>query len=97
MIGIIATISVKEEKEKEFQEIMKKLVIAVNLNEEDNLFYRLYKKSPFIYVVLEGYKNRQALQNHTKTDHYKKYGKAMTEFLDGKPEVIIMDELAPNK
>ena len=97
MIGVMATITVKEEKEKEFQEIMKKLVIAVNLNEEDNLFYRLYKKSPFIYVVLEGYKNRQALQNHTKTDHYKKYGKAMTEFLDGKPEVIIMDELAPNK
>ena len=97
MIGVMATITVKEEKEKEFQEIMKKLVTAVNLNEEDNLFYRLYKKSPFIYVVLEGYKNREALQNHTKTDHYKKYGKAMIDFLDGKPEVIIMDELAPNK
>ena len=97
MIGIIATISVKEEKEKEFQEIMKKLVIAVNLNEEDNLFYRLYKKSPFIYVVLEGYKSKEALQYHTKTDHYKKYGKAIADFLEGKPEVIIMDELAPNK
>ena len=97
MIGVMATIKVKEEKEKEFQKIMKKLVIAVNLNEEDNLFYRLYKKLTFIYVVMEGYKNREALQNHTKTDHYKKYGKAMAEFLDGKPEVIIMDELAPNK
>ena len=97
MIGVIATISVKKGKEIEFQAMMKKLVNAVNLDEADNLFYRLYKKSPFIYVVLEGYKNREALQYHTKTDHYKKYGKAMAEFLDGKPEVIIMDELAPNK
>ena len=97
MIGVIATISVKKGKEIEFQEMMKKLVNAVNLDEADNLFYRLYKKSPFIYVILEGYKNREALQHHTKTDHYKKYGKAMAEFLDGKPEVIIMDELAPNR
>ena len=56
MIGVIATISVKKGKEIEFQEMMKKLVNAVNLDEADNLFYRLYKKSPFIYVVLEGYK-----------------------------------------
>ena len=97
MIGVIATISVHKGKEIEFQDIMKKLVNDVHLNEEDNLFYRLYKKSPYIYVVLEGYKNREALEYHTKTDHYKKYGKAMAEFLDGKPEVTIMDELAPNK
>ena len=37
MIGVIATISVKKGKEKAFQEIMKKLVNAVNLDEEDNL------------------------------------------------------------
>ena len=47
MIGVIATISVKKGKEIEFQEMMKKLVNAVNLDEADNLFYRLYKKSPY--------------------------------------------------
>ena len=97
MIGAVATISVVEGKEIEFEEIAIKLVEAVNLEEEDNLFYRLYKKSPNTYVILEGYKDKEALDYHITTSHYKKYGKAMAEFLDGRPEVIIMNELAPNK
>ena len=97
MIGAVATISVLEGKEKEFEEIAIKLVEAVNLEEEDNLFYRLYKKNSNTYVILEGYKDKEALDYHITTSHYKKYGKAMAEFLDGRPEVVIMDELAPNK
>ena len=97
MIGVIATISVKEGKEKQFQEVIKKLVNAVNLYEEDNLFYRLYKKNSNTYIILEGYKDKESLDYHITTSHYKKYGKAMAEFLDGRPEVVIMDELAPNK
>ena len=42
MIGVVATILVVEGKEIEFEEIAIKLVEAVNLEEEDNLFYRLY-------------------------------------------------------
>ena len=97
MIGAIATIAVIKGKEAEFEEIATKLVNAVNLKEEDNLFYRLYKKSSHIYIILEGYRNEDALKIHTRSDHYKKYGKAMAKLLDGSPEVIIMDELAPNK
>ena len=97
MIGVVATILVVEGKEIEFEEIALKLVEAVNLEEEDNLFYRLYKKSSNTYVILEGYKDKEALDYHITTSHYKKYGKAMAEFLDGRPDVIIMDELAPNK
>jgi len=97
MIGVVATILVVEGKEIEFEEIAIKLVEAVNLEEEDNLFYRLYKKSSNTYVILEGYKDKEALDYHITTSHYKKYGKAMAEFLDGRPDVIIMDELAPNK
>ncbi len=97
MIGVIATISVLNGKENEFEEVAKKLVSAVNLEEKDNLFYRLYKKSSHKYIFLEGYKDKNALTKHTKTDHYKIYGKAMSEFLASPPEVIIMDELVPNK
>ena len=46
---------------------------------------------------MESYKDKDALTRHTKTSHYKKYGKAMAEFLNGVPEVIVMDELAPRK
>ena len=97
MIGVVATIAVLKGKEAEFEKIAKKLVEAVNLEEEDNLFYRLYKKSSNVYIILEGYKDKNSLDYHITTSHYKKYGKAMAEFLDGRPEVVIMDELAPNK
>jgi quinol monooxygenase YgiN len=97
MIGVVATISVVNGKEQEFEEIAIKLVNAVNTEEDENLFYRLYKKSSHTYVFMEGYRNRDALKTHTATNHYKKYGKAMAEFLDGSPEVVIMDELSTNK
>ena len=97
MIGVIATIKVKDSKEVEFENIAVKLVNAVNVKEEDNLFYRLYKQFSHVYVIMEGYKDKDALTRYTKTSHYKKYGKAMAEFLNGVPEVIVMDELAPRK
>ena len=96
MIGVVAEISVINGKEKEFEEIAKKLVSAVNSEEKDNLFYRLYKKSSHKYVFLEGYKDKEALNTHTKTNHYKIYGKAMAKFLDNAPKVEILEELAPN-
>ena len=97
MIGAIANIKVIKGKEKQFEEIATKLVNAVNSEEEDNLFYRLYKKSSNTYIILEGYKNKDALNHHVTTSHYKKYGKAMAEFLDGRPVVEVLKELAPNK
>ena len=97
MIGVIATIKVKDSKEVEFENIAVKLVNAVNVEEEDNLFYRLYKQSSHVYIIMEDYKDKDALTRHTKTSHYKKYGKAMAEFLNGVPQVIVMDELAPRK
>ena len=46
---------------------------------------------------MEGYKDKESLEYHTTTRHYKENGKAMAEFLDGRPEVEVMDEIAPNK
>jgi quinol monooxygenase YgiN len=45
LIGVLATIKIKNSKESKFEEIAKKLVNAVNNKEEDNIFYRLYKRS----------------------------------------------------
>ena len=42
---------------------------------------------------MEGYKNKEALEYHTTTTHYKENSKAMTEFLDGRPEVEVMEEM----
>ena len=96
MIGVIANIKIKENKNKEFEEVAKLLVEAVNSNEKENIYYKLYKKDNTMYVMLEGYESKDSLEYHTKTDHYRKFGKQMAEFLDGPPEVIIMDQVAPN-
>ena len=96
MIGVIANIKIKENKNKEFEEVATLLVEAVNSNEKENIYYRLYKKDNTMYVMLEGYESKDSLEYHTKTDHYRKFGKQMAEFLDGPPEVIIMDQVAPN-
>tara|TARA_Y100000817_G_C16400602_1_gene343098 strand:+ start:150 stop:440 length:291 start_codon:yes stop_codon:yes gene_type:complete len=96
MIGVIANIKIKENKNKEFEEVAKLLVEAVNSNEKENIYYKLYKKDNTMYVMLEGYESKDSLEYHTKTDHYRKFGRQMAEFLDGPPEVIIMDQVAPN-
>ena len=95
MIGVIATVRIKLGKNAEFEKIAKNLVRQVNSLENDNIFYRLYKKSENEYTFLEGYKNKEALEYHTKTNHYKENGKNMADLLDGKPDVTILDEVAP--
>ena len=96
MIGVIANIKIKDNTEEDFEKVASLLVEAVNQNENENIFYRLYKKSKNIYVMMECYENRGSLDYHTNTEHYKKYGKLMGEFLDGRPEVIVMDQISPN-
>lgn len=93
MIGVIAKIRIKPGKNKQFEKVAKKLVSIVNSEEKDNIFYRLYKKSENLYIFMEGYKDRKALEYHTTTAHYKENGRTMAEFLDGRPEVEIMDEI----
>ena len=95
MIGVIAIVKIKEGKNIAFEAIAKNLVSQVNSIENDNIFYRLYKKSENEYTFLEGYKNKEALDYHKTTDHYKVNGRAIAEFLDGKPEVTILEEVAP--
>ena len=96
MIGVIANIKIKNRFNKEFEEIAKNLVKAVNAKEKENIFYRLYKKSDNEYIMMEGYISKSGLEEHTLSSHYKKYGKAMARFLDGRPEVKVYEEIAPS-
>ena len=51
MIGVIANLKIKPGKEKQFEEIAKILVDAVNSEEENNIFYRLYKICKAIWRI----------------------------------------------
>ena len=94
MIGVVATLKVKEGMSAEFEAAAKKLVEAVRANEPDCLLYALHRTDdPHTYVFMERYADDAALANHRGTSHFKELGGAMGPFMAGRPEVMRMTEV----
>ena len=94
MIAIIAKMPIKEEKLNEAIEAFKELMTEV-AKEEGTLSYTLNvsKAEPNTLVVMERYKDKEALGAHSSTPHFKAFGAKALEFFSGKPEITIMNEL----
>ena len=72
MIGVIAKLTVKPGMEEEFETHAKALVAKVNANEDDCLYYDLYKaKDGGVYVFMEKYADQAALTAHGSTEYFK--------------------------
>lgn len=93
MIGLIATLKIKEGKGAEFVEVANQLVEKVRATEEGCLHYDLYKQDDTTYVFLERYADEAALDIHRNTDHYKTIGGQMGAFMAGKPDVKILQSV----
>jgi quinol monooxygenase YgiN len=95
MIAIIAKIPVKEEKLNEAIEAIKQLMTGV-AKEEGTLYYTLNisKSAPTTLVIIERYKDKEALGLHSTTPHFKSFMGRAGELFSGKPEITIMEELA---
>lgn len=93
-IGIIATLKVKEGQEAAFTATFKELAAAVRANEPGNFYYDLYKSKtePRTFVVLERYKDADALAAHRKAPHMAAAGPKLGAVLDGAPVVTLLDE-----
>jgi quinol monooxygenase YgiN len=88
MLGVVATIKVKEGKGAEFEKVATELVRKVNENEKGCLLYQLYHgEEPNTYVFMERYADEAAVETHRGSEHIKTLGRAMGEFMDGKPAV----------
>ena len=88
MIGVVATIKVKEGQGAEFEKVATELVKQVNANEKGCLLYQLYHgEEPNTYVFLERYADQTAVETHRGTEYFKTLGRAMGAFMDGKPDV----------
>ncbi len=90
MIGVIATLNIKEGKGAEFEALAKQLVEKVNANEEGVVYYDLYKQDDTTYVFLERYKNQAALDVHRKTDYYKAVGAQLGAFVTAAPAIKVL-------
>jgi quinol monooxygenase YgiN len=95
MIAVIATIPIKEEKMNEALEAFKQLLAAV-AKEEGTLYYTLNvaQSAPNTLVVMERYKDKEALAVHSSTPHFKALMARASEFFSGAPEITILKELA---
>ncbi len=93
MIGVIATINIKEGKGSDFEAIANQLVEKVNTNEEGVVYYDLYKQDATTYVFLERYTDEAALGIHRGTDYFKALGAKMGAFMTGAPDVKVLESV----
>ena len=90
MIGVIATLKIKEGSGKDFEEVASKLVEKVNANEEVVLYYYLYKDDETTYIFLEKYKDQEAQTIHGQTDYFKALGAEMGAFMTAMPDIKML-------
>lgn len=92
-IGLLATITVREGKNAEFEEVFLSLIEQVRTNETGNLFYVLHRSSsdPQVYKVMEQYDGPEALEAHGKTDYFQETSQRLATLVAGPPEVEIME------
>ncbi len=94
MVTVIAKLIVKEEKRVEAFAAIREFVSAVAREEGTMLFtVSQNRKEPGAFIFMERYHDRMALDAHSRTPHFKAFNAKGAEFLAGKPEIAIMEEL----
>lgn len=93
MIGIIATITVKDGTGPDFEAVFLELTGKVRANEPGNLLYQLTRSrtEANTYKVMELYKDQESVDLHGKTDHFRELGRKMGAFMAGPPAIERVD------
>jgi quinol monooxygenase YgiN len=94
-LGIIARITVQEDKNEEFETLFLGLTEMVLANEEGTLIYALTrsKSNSQEYVVMEQYRSAADLDAHGKTDYFREANKAMAGLVAAAPIIEVLDVL----
>ncbi len=92
-IGVIATLTVAEGKNADFEAVFADLAAGVHANEPGNEFYSLTRSrnNPQVYKVLERYTDQAALDAHGASDHFKAAGPKLAPCLAAAPEIEYLD------
>lgn len=94
MLSVIAKLPVQPEKKQEALDAVKALMSKVS-QEEGTLFYsvNVNEKDPNTLVIIERYRDRDALDAHGSTPHFKEFMSQAANFAAGKPEITVYEEI----
>ena len=87
MLALIAKLNVAQGKEAEFEAHMLGLAEQVRANEPGNDMYTLCKDAEGNYIVLELYKDEEALAAHGQSEHFKAAGAGFKGLMAGAPDI----------
>lgn len=92
-LGVIATITVVEGKNQEFESVFSDLAKQVLSQEPGVLLYALHrsKSKPQVYKVMEQYRSAQDLKVHQQTDYFLAANKALATVVAAAPEIELLD------
>ena len=94
MLGVIAKLTIKPGTNAEFETTMKALQAEVRSDEPGNKLYALHRQADAnVYVMLERYADQAALEAHREAAHFKELGRKLGEYLAGRPDVQVMQEV----
>ena len=78
----------------DFEATMKALQAKVRSDEPGNKLYALHKTADVnVYVMLERYDDQAALEAHRAAPHFKELGRKLGDYLAGRPDVQVMQEV----
>jgi quinol monooxygenase YgiN len=94
VIGVVATLQIKEDKQAEFEQVMRDLAAKVLANEAGCRHYQLCRsKKPGTYVVMERYQDDEAFRAHSQTDYFKAAAARMAPCFAGAPNIEVLEEI----
>lgn len=90
MFIINAKIKIDESKRNDYLKMMEELVKNSN-QEEGVLFYQHYEdvSERNSFVVVENYKDEQAMRHHNDSDHFKTFSQHISDYIIEKPVVDV--------
>tara|TARA_B110000091_G_scaffold211259_1_gene255565 strand:+ start:34 stop:330 length:297 start_codon:yes stop_codon:yes gene_type:complete len=92
-IGVIATITIREGKNAEFEQLFAELTKQVLGNEPGTVFYALHrtKSDAQVYKVLEQYASKDDMKAHGQTEYFQEANKKMAALVAAAPEIEVLD------
>jgi quinol monooxygenase YgiN len=94
-LSVIATLSVAEGKNAEFENVAAQLTTLVNENEAECNFYHFNKsrEDAQTYIAMEQYVDQEAFDLHCKTDYFRSLGKQLAACMSAPPKIELLDTI----